>query len=345
MKSQSDGLEAAAPVKSAIRYKDVQGREHVTEFGYDPEQGYWLGVREHGEWKVTRYEDEPWGKRSTYRDDLAKLGLSEQAAHDGGTLAVPARATPPGACEVTPDAVRARLRDMRAKYGAGYGDEEWFNRALLKIDQGAERHPEEAAEWLDTFLALIEEHDRGLGQRAVYDVDEDGAQALDHRDRPGGKLPTTDRRRPSTRLADRMEPIYGPRPEGHEAHHIVAEGDWRALLARKVLEDAGIGLDDGVNGAYLPGPRDDVVRDGQLKHGNVHTAAYYREVTMRLLMSDDVAATLREIHAELLSSKDGLGTKSRESFAAWAETHRDELRSRLVDDDDIDELLERAPRR
>jgi hypothetical protein len=240
--------------------------------------------------------------------------------------------------------VRERVADVRRKYADGYGGPE-FEQYLADIEKRAAKRPEEAAAKLAAFVAELERHERGTGQPDVYDPTDEDAQPLDERDKAGGKYPTTDPRRASTQLGERMEKIYGPRPEGHDAHHIVAESDPRGGLARKILLAVGIDVNDGINGAFLPGVRRDIVREADVRHPSVHTNAYYQEVTLRLAMSDDIPATLREIHNELLSNKDGLGIKSKDTFPEWAEKHRDTLRSRNIDDADIDDLIEATTRK
>jgi len=292
---------------------------------------------EHGQWDVKFYDDEPWAGDSKYRDFLAEKGLATQPARTGGGGVESA-----GAAQST-EAVRERVADVRRKYAEDYGGPE-FEQFLAAVEKKAATRPEEAAASLDRLLARIEREEYGLGPD-IYDPDEEGAQPLDERDKAGGKYPTTDRRGASTQLRERMEKIYGAGPVGHDAHHIVAESDPRGGLARTILLAVGIDVNDGINGAYLPGNRRDIAREADVRHPGVHTNAYYQEVTLRLAMSDDIPATLREIHNELLSNKDGLGIRSKDTFPEWAEKHRDTLRSRNIDDADIDDLIEATTRR
>jgi hypothetical protein len=80
----------------------------------------------------------------------------------------------------------------------------------------------------------------------------------------------------SSRLGSNMERAGRSRPPNSAAHHIVAGTDRRAAEARAILRDAGIGINDADNGAWLP----------DVFHRRVHTDAYYQAVNDRLAQAN-----------------------------------------------------------
>jgi hypothetical protein len=56
---------------------------------------------------------------------------------------------------------------------------------------------------------------------------------------------------PSYKLNKELTKRYGPKPQDHEGHHIVAWRHWRAGPARQVLERYGIDLYGADNGMWL----------------------------------------------------------------------------------------------
>lgn len=98
------------------------------------------------------------------------------------------------------------------------------------------------------------------------------------------------------------------RPQGVDAHHIVACVDFRARDARICLFNWGIGINDADNGVYLPRYLSSRVPSLPLapNHQGLHTDDYYFSVTMRLdAVKDDPASegrlTLRSIKNELIA--------------------------------------------
>jgi len=83
---------------------------------------------------------------------------------------------------------------------------------------------------------------------------------------------------PSRKLARAMENAGRPRPQGHDAHHVVPANDKRfpgAVEARKMLEKLGVDLFDQANGVWLPRHRTAI---GGTYHPELHTRVYYAEV-------------------------------------------------------------------
>ena len=71
----------------------------------------------------------------------------------------------------------------------------------------------------------------------------------------------------------------GKKPPKHAAHHIVAHSHPVAEPSRKILRDHGIGIDDAVNGVYLPIKRD--ISDAAY-HPSLHTHRYMNTVNEEL---------------------------------------------------------------
>src|SRR5687767_3672913 len=68
------------------------------------------------------------------------------------------------------------------------------------------------------------------------------------------------------------------RPLQTAAHHIVAGGDRRAAEAKAILERQGIGINDAINGAFLPRFTSSINSTGAAVHATLHTNRYYSEV-------------------------------------------------------------------
>ena len=247
----------------------------------------------------------------------------------------------------TAEAVRDKLRILREKFRPDYRDRPGFDRALQRIERLAETDPERALAQVEELGGALEGADVAPGQATVMPTGQAERAPLREAASPKERS-RVEHRRPSTVLAEAMEPIYGPGREGDQAHHIVAESDVRGTIARKILGLAGYDVNHGLNGAYLPGPRTDVPREGQLKHSNVHTKGYYIEVTERLVeayVEGHVEDTMKAIHWELMDSRGTLGLTTRETFADWVENNREHLKP-FLNDTEIDQLVQDAtPRR
>jgi RHS repeat-associated protein len=66
------------------------------------------------------------------------------------------------------------------------------------------------------------------------------------------------------------------------AHHIAAAGAKAAAPAREALARVGIGIDDAINGVFLPVNRAAANPFGAAVHSTVHTNAYYQAVNAAL---------------------------------------------------------------
>jgi hypothetical protein len=85
--------------------------------------------------------------------------------------------------------------------------------------------------------------------------------------------------RASSRALARYLEISGvKRPPDYSAHHIVAGNDADAAFARSVLSKFGIGINEAVNGVFLPANKATQVIAGKTIHASLHTDAYYRAV-------------------------------------------------------------------
>ncbi len=106
----------------------------------------------------------------------------------------------------------------------------------------------------------------------------------------------------SKALARAMKLARKIRLPGEFAHHIVAHGDDRAAGALKILDTFGVGVDDAVNGVFLPGFKKSPNPHGKAVHGNLHTNRYYKRVETLLegaKSKADVERVLREIANKL----------------------------------------------
>jgi hypothetical protein len=94
------------------------------------------------------------------------------------------------------------------------------------------------------------------------------------------------------------------RPAGYAAHHIAAGADPRAAIARGVLQQFGIGINDAVNGVFLPANRATQVIAGETIHSKLHTEAYYEAVDKALQKAntrEEAIGILRDIGQALQS--------------------------------------------
>ena len=189
--------------------------------------------------------------------------------------ASPAREVPP---HVT-DAQKARLSRLigRAEEsGVPLGDEQLD---ALGKRVGATRSTGE----VDDLLASLEHQlDTAIEVKGGFDASNrppGGSRTGD----PAAELPegthasgTTTKPRSQIRtdaevLADRLTETVGPRPPGHEAHHIIPKGMQGAEEAREILRDAGIGINDVENGVWLPADTEITNVSGTDIHSRVHT--------------------------------------------------------------------------
>ncbi len=83
-------------------------------------------------------------------------------------------------------------------------------------------------------------------------------------------------------LGASLEAAGYARLPGHAAHHIVAGNAPAALRAREVLKRFGIGINDAVNGVFLPSSGAVQNIAGAAVHSTVHTNAYYVAVNQTL---------------------------------------------------------------
>ena len=83
-------------------------------------------------------------------------------------------------------------------------------------------------------------------------------------------------------LAADLRKEIGPRPPGHEAHHIVPKGMKEAEEAREILRDANIGINDARNGIWLPKDSSVINEFTSEIHSKVHTSRVIRLITEQL---------------------------------------------------------------
>lgn len=110
---------------------------------------------------------------------------------------------------------------------------------------------------------------------------------------------------PSEILGDNLKDARVPRPTGSEAHQIIPEGvkDERLQNIRDKLAGYGIGINDAVNGVYLPGPKGDASDGSYLR--SLHNSKYYDQLQRdfaRVQSREEAIEVLGRIREELKSS-------------------------------------------
>ncbi len=94
------------------------------------------------------------------------------------------------------------------------------------------------------------------------------------------------------------------RPKGAAAHHIVAGDASLAQPARDVLKKFGIGINEAVNGVFLPATRKSPNPTGAAVHSTLHTKRYFEHVNEslgRLGSRAEVEAVLADLQKRLLA--------------------------------------------
>jgi RHS repeat-associated protein len=92
---------------------------------------------------------------------------------------------------------------------------------------------------------------------------------------------------------------------GHAAHHIVAGGSRFAAPARRALANFNIGVNDAVNGVFLPSTRAAQTVSGGAYHPGLHTKVYYEAVNKALEAATTRAQAidvLKDIGTQLLNN-------------------------------------------
>ncbi len=108
----------------------------------------------------------------------------------------------------------------------------------------------------------------------------------------------------SRALGRALEAAGHVRPPGAAAHHIVAGGARAAAPARTVLQRFGIGINDAVNGVFLPATRAAPNPAGAAVHSTLHTRLYYQTINRRLAQAttrQEVLDVLQAIRRALLN--------------------------------------------
>ncbi|MEE4420258.1 AHH domain-containing protein [Streptomyces bugieae] len=345
------------------------------------------GVREVG-WRVVRVAlDEAGGEVAAFDALLLEIArlqdearrtnriaafstLLEQLERGDATawrLVAGARAVVP---QVEHAAVLARIRSIRARYRGRAVQRAAMERQLAAVRRLSKKNPQLAMEIIEGF------EERRLDRAGSFADPEDLAAAWDDAakwasqdekallheageappEAPGlsdtPHQPVTTGGRPSDALERNMAAAGDPRPPGHETHHIVPEGDPRAEIARRILKDAEIDVRQGAeNGIHLPRTSTDprTVPEAVTRHPTLHTDAYYKELTLRLLEAKRdhrVPETLAAIKGEL---KNGQffhvedGATRGERFADWLMRHEQDFD--WLDTDELVEIIEATRRR
>ncbi|MFE2158108.1 AHH domain-containing protein [Streptomyces lydicus] len=267
-------------------------------------------------------------------------------------------------------AVLARIRSIRVRYRGRAVARAAMERRLEALRRLSKKDPRLAMEIIEAFeerrldragrfadaedLAAVWDdaatwasHDQ---QALLHEAGEVPPEAPTLSDTPN--KPVTTGGRPSDALERNMAEAGDPRPPGHETHHIVPEGDPRAEIARRILEDAEIDVRQGAeNGIHLPRTSTDprTVAEAATRHPTLHTNAYYKELTLRLIeakRSHTVRETLAVLKGELKNGRffhveDG-ATRG-ERFADWLMQHEKDFD--WLTADELEEIVEATRRR
>jgi hypothetical protein len=240
-----------------------------------------------------------------YRIEMvASPGIPIDTNYTPATLTVDdVRARLPGVPIDARSPARLAAVDALNKLPPGQRDE-----LLAKL---AKMDPDEAAQTL-TALGRLDPAEVAARARAA-DLREAGFDTPEPVS--GGPLPEgTQASGPTTKprvrvssgpdvLAANLKRELGSRPPGHHAHHVVPKGMKNAEEAREILERAGIGINDGANGMWLP--RDFTVVNeltGDV-HSKIHSPEYVKWLTRLLREAEEtggpagVRRTLRDLRA------------------------------------------------
>lgn len=100
----------------------------------------------------------------------------------------------------------------------------------------------------------------------------------------------------SQKLADNMEAAgLGKRPAGYAAHHIVAWSKSCYAVCqdlRDLLDNNGIGINDSINGVYLPHFKA-TKNKNEAYHPGIHTEKYYDDLFIRLQLYNGNTESLK----------------------------------------------------
>ncbi len=105
-------------------------------------------------------------------------------------------------------------------------------------------------------------------------------------------------------LARTLQAAGHVRPPKSAAHHIVAGTAKAAASARAVLTKFGIGINDAVNGVFLPANRAAAAGGSAIAHSATHTNAYYNAVNVLLGQAttrQEAIEALKYISSKLLT--------------------------------------------
>ncbi|AOP48609.1 AHH domain-containing protein [Streptomyces lydicus] len=297
----------------------------------------------------------------------AMLQQLERGDAEAWRLVAGARAVVP---QVEHAAVLGRIRSIRARYRGRAVDRAALQRRLEALRRLSKKDPRLAMEIIEAFeqrrldragrfadaddlaaawddAATWASHDE---QALLHEAGETPPEAPTLSDTPD--KPVTTGGRPSDALERNMAEAGDPRPPGHETHHIVPEADPRAEIARRILEDAEIDVRQGAeNGIHLPRTSTDprTVAEAATRHPTLHTDAYYKELTLRLIeakRSNTVRETLAVLKEELKNGRffhveDG-ATRG-ERFADWLLRHETDFD--WLTTDELAEIIEATRRR
>jgi hypothetical protein len=182
----------------------------------------------------------------------------------------------------------------------------------------------------------------------LFEPGETPPEALSESDTRSQKV---GRDRPSADLGARMAERGEPPLPGHDAHHVIPEGDPRAKIARDIAEDAGLNpRNQPEAGVHLPRSSMDprTVPEAATRHQTLHTNEYYKELTIRMVeakANGNVPETVEQIKVEVARgefphAKDPV---TGETFERWLNEHPEVLDG--YSEDEVEAILGSVRRR
>jgi len=265
---------------------------------------------------------------------------------------------------VLDDDVRAGIERLRQRYGKDAANSAALEEVLKDLERLGRTHPDEALEHLRNFEreAPARDIESAFGDAAKSAAREEKLLSHEQGEEPGEALSVREKKvlrlgvsgRASAEAEAVRAGIGDPRPPGHDTHHIAADKDPRAAVARKILLDEGINPRiDPENTYHLPRTSTDpgTIPEAATRHQTVHTNGYYQRLTLRLIeakKNGTVRETLATIQRELAEGKFNAARigPSRQKFADWLLEQQDDLD--WMTSEEFDEVLEglaRNPRK
>ncbi len=142
--AQITGQEAPGDISSRIRWRDTEGNEHITEFGYVADiEAYWIMYRDaEGELQIEFFDDPPWHEGSDYQGFLEQQGIPvSDGVEPGSAPAAPGSSggEAPTTPRIDPEIDAAVERGIRE---SDHGDSEFAE--TIEDDRSVEQRLEDS---------------------------------------------------------------------------------------------------------------------------------------------------------------------------------------------------------